>query len=210
MIYENEKGFTILELMIATTIFTFILLLCTFGLIQIGKIYYKGITASRTQSVARSISDDVSQAIQYSGMDVEPTSPSLSINGGGEDVDVGNRKYNYVLGRLLVDGATSTGQANSVLRATTIGADGQAVAGQTPRELLNSRMWLSRFDVSLTNGIYRVSVQVVSGDQDLVEDKNGKAYTDPNFDRDSLRCKADTGSQFCAVSGLYTDVVKRL
>ena len=60
----DQSGFTLLELMIATTIFSVILLLCTVGLIQIGKTYYKGSAIVRTQNVARDITDNITQAIQ--------------------------------------------------------------------------------------------------------------------------------------------------
>jgi prepilin-type N-terminal cleavage/methylation domain-containing protein len=201
----NQQGFTILELMIATTIFTVILLLCTIGLIRIGNIYYKGVTQSRTQAVARTISDDVTQAIQYGGQIVQNTSPTLSLMGGSETVNVGSRSYHYILGTPLADSPGSYG-----LRATTIDANGNPVLGKTPQELLNTGMWLSRFDVVQASGVYQIKIQVVSGDKDLIEDKNGKAYGASGFDRDSLRCKSQTGSQFCAVAGLYTEAVRRL
>src|SRR3990172_9120101 len=64
---KGVGGFTIVELMIATTIFSVILLIVTFGMLQIGRTYYKGITLTKTQNAARSIIDTISQDIQFSG-----------------------------------------------------------------------------------------------------------------------------------------------
>lgn len=69
MIFKKEKtikntaGFTIVELMIATVVFSVILILITTGIIQIGKAYYKGIIGSRTQETARKITDEVGRSI---------------------------------------------------------------------------------------------------------------------------------------------------
>ncbi len=209
--HQDQSGFTILELMIATTLFTVILLLCTAGLIRIGSIYYKGVVTSRTQSVARTISDDITQAIQYGGQDIQSTAPPLvNYNGGSSMVDIGDRRYEYVLGRVLVDGTPSALQTSYAMRSTTIDGNHNVVAGQTPRELMNTNMWLSRLDVSNNGGVYQVRVQVVSGDQDLIEDQDGNDFGQAGFDINSLRCKAETGNEFCAVSGLYTEVVRRL
>ena len=54
--FSGQKGFTVLELMIATTVFSVMLLLTTTGMIQIGKVYYKGLVTAKTQDTVRSIS----------------------------------------------------------------------------------------------------------------------------------------------------------
>lgn len=73
----NQKGFTIIELIIATTVFSVVLLLCTFGLMQIGNVYYRGITSTRTQNVTRNIIDMVSQDIELSDNGIIATNPSV-------------------------------------------------------------------------------------------------------------------------------------
>ena len=216
MIRKDQKGFTILELMIATSIFSVILLICAFGLIQIGRIYYKGITSSRTQATARAISDDMTQAIQYGGKNVQltydptgtPPILALSQDGGTRTVTVGNRSYTYTLGRMLVDGTPSGREATSVLKVQDLDDNGNPV-GAT-RELMSPRMWLSRFDITAGGAAFKVDIQVVSGDVDLVEDGAKVEFGTGGFNPATLRCKPKAGSQFCAVSGLYTEVVRRL
>lgn len=211
----NQKGFTILELMIATSVFSVILLLCVFGIIQIGRIYHKGVVSSRTQAIARSVSDDLVQSIQYGVQDVELFSmpspdPTTIYDGTPRTIDVGNRRYTYVLGKVLTTGTPTATQTNTALKVEAIDANNNVIAGTNSRELLNANMWLSKFEVRYNDSAYEVDIQVVSGDQDQIEDADKHPLGHKDFNLATLRCKAETGSQFCAVSGLYTEAVRRL
>lgn len=77
----GSKGFTLTELMIATTIFSTILLLLTLGLLNIGKNYYKSRNTVRTQEVARRVLDEISSSIQFG--DKVPTPIQDDINWTG-------------------------------------------------------------------------------------------------------------------------------
>lgn len=92
---DNQRGFTLLELMIATTIFSSILLLLTFGLINIGKSYYKGRNTARTQELARRVMDEISQSIRFGDR-----APSPITNYNGVD---------YVLGKGVIRDSTDPG-----------------------------------------------------------------------------------------------------
>jgi prepilin-type N-terminal cleavage/methylation domain-containing protein len=63
---EKSSGFTIVELMISTLVFSVILLVVTFGIVHFTNSYYRGINGSTTQDTARTIVDSVTQAIQFS------------------------------------------------------------------------------------------------------------------------------------------------
>lgn len=214
---KNQQGFTILELLIATMIFSVILLLCAYGMVRIGRIYSRGITTSKTQAAARAASDDVVQAIQYGAKDVVLTParkiPTIADPDMTQTVDVGNRRYEYTLGRELTDGAVTDPalQTKVGLRVTTLDSERAPIPG-TARELLSTNMWLNRFEITETGGLYSVTVQIISGGRDQVEDKNKKKYDDDPalFDFNSARCVVGAGSQFCAVSGLYTEAHKQL
>ncbi len=214
---KNQRGFTILELLIATMIFSVILLLCAYGMVRIGRIYSRGITTSKTQAAARTASDDVVQAIQYGAKTVGLTParkiPTVADPDMTQVVEVGNRRYEYTLGRELTDGTVTDAslQTKIGLRVTTLGSDGSPVAG-TARELLSTNMWLNRFEITQKGGLYAVTVQIISGGRDQVEDKNSMKYNDDpvQFDFNSAKCVIGSGSQFCAVSGLYTEAHKQL
>ena len=63
----HSAGFTIVELMIATLVFSVILTIATVGILNIGRLYRKSLTQSQTQQVARTILDTVSQNIKFNG-----------------------------------------------------------------------------------------------------------------------------------------------
>src|SRR5215813_11934354 len=68
---DRAGGFTILELLIASGVFAVILLVVAVGVIRFSNDYYRGVTASKTQSAARAIMLRVSQSIEF-GKTVTP------------------------------------------------------------------------------------------------------------------------------------------
>ena len=213
----SQKGFTIIELMIATLVFSVILLLVTYGLIQIGRTYIKGLNESKTQQTARSIMDTISQDIQFNGGTVR-----LSDRAAGTFAFcIGGNRYSVLTGAKLVDNAPATGEAKHVLVVDVAPiADcnedpptSQSLGGvitSESRELLGPNMRLASLAVCgpgatatftgcpvLGSNLYQVNVRVVYGDNDLL-----------NPARDA--CAGGAGSQFCAVAELSTTVQKRV
>lgn len=93
----RQRGFTIVELMIATAVLSTILLLVTVLMINIGHLYYKGINQARVQSNVRTVTDEVAQQLQL-GDSVTP-SPSDQKGAHGEQAYcVGNKRYTYTIG----------------------------------------------------------------------------------------------------------------
>jgi len=219
---HQEHGFTIIELMIATAVFATVLVLCTVGLLQVGRFYYKGITSSRTQEATRTIIEDITESIQFSGGDVYAINPPA-----GDSVTkgycVGSKRYSYVLGRQLVTNQrvlvldTDIDSCSPVTPALSLAGNPANI--HDGRELVNTRMRLAAVHVkqlSVTDdSLYKVLVRVVSGDDDLLEDRlRLDAATDqmvPGTDGVLDTCRAQrSGSQFCAVSELSTVVQKRV
>jgi len=69
---RKQYGFTLIELMIATSIFSLVLLMVAAGSIQIGKLFYKGYSSARAQNAAREIIDDITRVIQFGANDPTP------------------------------------------------------------------------------------------------------------------------------------------
>ncbi len=195
----KQQGFTIIELMIATTVFSVILLICSFAMLQIGRTYYKGITQSRTQNVARTVIDDISQSIQFSG----GTLAAGTAAGTPQRFCIDNKVYYYRLNYQL---GKTTAPDNYALKldkvpvCPAIPSVGAAVGG---KELLGPNMQLDKFTVIESpagSGLWQVTVRIVYGDDAVLTGSSG-----------SHQCRENrAGGQFCAVSELTTVVQKRI
>lgn len=225
--YSNQRGFTIIELLIAMSVFTIVLLVLTGAIVQIGRLYYKGLTMSRTQEATRNVIEDVTRSIHYTPGVVK----NVSGPGTNRGVCVGLRRYSFVQGqqtkldlnrRSLVSDENPGGCPSNV--ALNIGA---TTAGNS---MLSDGMRLSNLSVqdnstdpTLPAGAYRVTVRVVYGDDDLLCLESGVPASGATCTNNTqmasteiagasnLRCKdIRNGSEFCAVSELSTIVERRL
>ncbi|MDQ3093589.1 MAG: prepilin-type N-terminal cleavage/methylation domain-containing protein [bacterium] len=219
-----SKGFTIIELMIATVIFSLLLLICLNALVQISRAYYKGISASKAQEAARSIADELTQSIQLSAdrlmASIGPSGPLVT---AGDDATgilcIGYRSYTYAIDRQAVTN-TSPVPADKEIRNVMVRRDlntscdqssanaykfnlDNAISG-SDRSMVGENMRLSRLRVSPVAGtddrLWEVQVAVVYGDTDLIE-------ADPS-NSGRVICKSGTGTEFCALAEVNT-VVKR-
>jgi prepilin-type N-terminal cleavage/methylation domain-containing protein len=221
---NQSKGFTVLELMIATLVFGVVLLLVSTGIVQIGRTYYKGVVSSRTQSAARAIVDNISQEIQFGGKaSAIDTPPSFT---GSYAICLGDNRFSVNLGQQLVENP-----ANRALVADHTSSCGVttpfALPSDNPRELLSPGMRVAVFTVCIptttpaagcpaipvSSRLYQIHVRVVYGDDDLLCSEAlgcGASAPIPSFTAPDLTCKTTIGSQFCAVSDLNTTVQKRV
>jgi prepilin-type N-terminal cleavage/methylation domain-containing protein len=206
---ERAKGFTIMELLVATVVFSVVLLVVTAGILQIARVYYKGVTESSTQNTARSIIDTVSQAIQFSGGNVTATAGSPT-PGSSYAFCVGNQQFSYTLGWQVENNpyATKNQTWHALVQDTAAGCSSssapQNVRNQEihGRDLMGSHMRLANLSVTpVGTNQYRVQVRVVYGDNDLLFNPTATTASCRGF---------KAGTQFCSVADLSTVVVKRV
>lgn len=204
-IIKKQQGFTMLELMIASAVFSVVLMLCSLALIQIGRAYYKGVTSIRAQDATRRIIDDISQSIQFSDTTITETS---LVTDKAQAFCIGTKRYSYILNKQLSDNPTPT-QSKHVLVSDVLptcnASDVQDLNGTLSsgsREWLEPSMRLLNLEVSKgsSNTVYKIKVRLAYGDDDLFDDK----------DLTNVICNSGAGSQFCAVSELTTYVRRRL
>lgn len=200
-IKSNAKGFTILELMIASTVFSVILLLCTVGIIQIGKTYYKGTTISRTQSVARDVMDRISQEIQFGSS--EPENPASVVantivsNTSAEGVFcIGSTRYTYKKNNPVGNDPTDHALVADTYSVNCDNPGFASALGNKGKELLAQGMRLAELEILTSSNGYKIKIRVTQGGGELVG---------PNGN-----CKSGAGSQFCGSSYLETTVQRRL
>lgn len=211
-VVSAQKGFTVIELLIATAVFGMVLMVATIGIVQLSRVYYKGTTERNTQNAARTITDLISQGIQFNGGNVTPT-PANPTPGTSYAFCIGNQQYSYTVGYQVAGsyvpathqtphalvvrdlaGCTSSSPAQTVTNNSVIG-----------RELVPKGMRLASLQISSIGAgtnLYKVSVRVVFGDDDILTTPATAANT---------KCQdVRAGTQFCAISDLTTVVTKRV
>ncbi len=232
-IKQSEQGFTIVELMVATVVFSVVLLVLTFGVIQMSRIYDKGITETNTQNVARNIMADISQTIEFSGGQVGQTNVT-NVGSAGQTFAfcIGDRAYYYQLGYELEDNPSSSQAYHGLvvvdndntcpshsggynLKTSSVVPPDAHCPNSPPagvtcgKEFLLPSMRLTTLKVTAvpnTTNLYSVSVQVTYGDDDLLNNPNNINGLSGNL----TNCKGGAGQQFCATSDLQTVVEKRV
>ncbi len=192
-----QTGFTLVELLIASAVFSVVLLLCASALLQIGRVYYKGITSAQTQEVARSVMDEISRTIQFNGGPI-----SVPAAGPNYRICVGDKVYTFLVDRQLSDNPTLPDQVSNVLVVNS-GASCPNDGSPPPagfRELLAPNMRLSKLIVTQvgSTNLYNINIRVVYGDSDIL-----------NPSRDGCG-PGRFGTQYCAASELSTVVEKRV
>lgn len=195
---HRSEGFTIIELMIATAVFSTILLLCTTGLITIGRVYRKGNTSRATQEVTRSVMSQIKNDFELSGGYYKPL-PS------GNGFCIGDNLYSYAIGQKT---DLTAGIHGLVMNQPVGGCDtnGSVVAenlnNTTAKELLGQNMRLASLTIneypsgSANPTAISIALNVVSGDDDLLIGGS--------------RCAGGTGQEYCAGSALESYVTRRL
>ena len=201
----SEQGFTIVELMIATSVLAVVLLLATMVMSSIGGLYTKGINQSNVQDSARNIVDDVSQNLE---LNTNYTGPITNFD-GSITYCIASTRYTLVLGKQLSNINDSTHSKHVLWRDGVVGSscDNSGVnlsndpASTNGTELVPPKSRLSQFSISAnTSPPYSVTVGVLYGDDDLLTAFTGAGAT----------CKPGSGGQFCSVSNLTTTVVPRI
>ena len=226
-INKKDKGFTIIELVFATAVFSTILLVCLAALIQIGKMYYKGVTTTQTQEAARAIMDDISQSIQFSGSGMKiPTYVAASSDVPASESSlgffcVGNTRYTYAIDRMVE--STNNQPQKQQLHGLWADEPGVCAASSTVgpadllsaqpsnasykgRELLGEHMRLTKISlnpVDSAGSVWVVKLQVAYGDEDLL-------VVDPT-DTSRKLCKyGQSGTEFCATSEISSVIKRRI
>lgn len=211
---HEGAGFTIVELMIATTVFSIILMIAIFGIINIGRAYYKNITASRTQETTRQIVDDISASLQLTGDSVHFT-PAAEPGDTGK-LCIGDSRYTFVKDQQITKNNPS---AVGLWKETETTCSGNPTPNGV--QFLAENMRLLELNVDCENGSdCSVEVRVAYGDNDLLNYYNDAGDTIIDVDGDGAADGRDvekgfcrlgvSGNQFCSVSGLETNVFRRV
>ena len=223
---HSQRGFTIIELLIATAIFSVIVLIATTVLIRIGQQYYKGVTMSKTQEAGRAVMEDITRVVQFSSSDtVTETAlyPSSNPNFPKSVLCVGDSRYFYSVGTQFKSPYGKTqqelGSEGLVAQRIKTGYSCQTcpqsatACVDAPEQLLGENMRLQRFEVTkiANSEAWNISVGIAYGDGDLLSGYNSGSGT--FSDVQNARCIQVEGrsiNSFCATTRLDTIVKRRV
>jgi prepilin-type N-terminal cleavage/methylation domain-containing protein len=205
---NKQLGFTIVELMIATLVFSVIMLISLAAFIQINRLYTKGLSIAKTQEAVRNVISELSNRMQYSADD--PYS-------NGNYVCIGTKKYSFSLNTP----EDSSGSALKSEDVTDSGSCNILASPSNKKVLLPKNTRVLSFIVTNTAGspIHDITVSLLfapndgscsinSACTDLVDTKGDVGGSITNID--NWRCKGGiSGSEYCSLSKITTTVFKR-
>lgn len=201
---QNQKAFTIIELLISTTVFSFVMLGASMMIIQISRLYYKGIVMTNTQTAARDLVESIARPIQYESAAVSSTAISPSPQSTGQ-ICVGGARYSYQLKKQQTPTQQAIWKDDIPCGPTLL-----TLAGSPPSSghaMLSNNMQIHSLvveQVSNAPGLWKVEATVIYGDQDLLE-------VDPGTGETTGKCKGNvSGSQWCSAVSYKTMVFKRI
>lgn len=185
---QPQSGFTIVELMIALSVLSVLLLICTFTLINLGGMYVKGNNKAHVQDVARNLMSGISNDIRTGG--AAPERSSMGIKSGS--LCIGTTRYSYLTGRQVrssPDTSSDKMQTRHALWRDTLNSSGNCAAVDqvkmqktnpttgmldavvdSGQELIPEHMRLTRLSITPVDSgaLYKVEVGVAYGDNDLL------------------------------------------
>ncbi len=228
---KSEQGFTIVELLIALSVLSVILVMGTVIMIQIGKLYTKGVNAANLNNTTRNINSDISSALLFSGS--APYSCTVSATtcaaaetsyagGGGAKIYaycIGTTRYSYVFNRkqgidssvtptalvtphvLWQDTMSNPNSCDPVPIDTANPTDSQTTGDG--HDVIPDNMQLTRFKI-VENPVNSSSYDI---DVWMAYGDHDLVLTDSDG---SNRCNGSLGSQFCATAKISTTVTRRV
>jgi hypothetical protein len=218
---NGESGFTILELMIATIVFALFLVVMLASFLQIGKMYYKGISINNTTDTTRSIMDGISNDVRFS------TEVACSIKDsqncpvtGSPNVHyfcIGQHRYTYYLSSTTpykiqgsdINNPNSGNNPKGIIMDTITGCPPPTVAGTSPTQLMKPNMQLNDLNFYCVNNFcyvhlhiayYGVNDSVFSSPTHFADTSSD--HTAALLDKDNYCSGSSLGTEFCAVSDL--------
>lgn len=210
----NQRGVTLVELMIATTIFSVVLVIIIFAFLFISKDYVKGTVAAQTQEAARAAIEQMSQDIQLNNATVTPTIKPAA-DGTSSGLCIGDHRYSFQLNKELGNTATRglivDNDPGCDASYSAQSFDPSVALSSSSKELLSNHMRLGSFSVTPTNlvpGQYTISITIAYGDDTTQSSGPLKILAANPY---TYQCGSfNLGGNFCAVTTLTTVVQERV
>ncbi len=185
----NQKGFTIIELMIASMVFSVLIIMVSAVTLGVAKQYQKATYTAQLNDASRNVHQTISQTIGYGG-DYSETS-----------VD-GYKVYCAGTTRLFYKPSTDTAINNGLYRQENTTDCGDTINIALAENLLPKNGFITEFSVNKigANNAYNIKTTFKVGTVDMFE-------TTPNIVKINNKCLPTLkGGDFCT-EVTYTNVV---
>ena len=203
---SNDSGFTIIELMIATAVFSLILVVITFSVIKFTNSYYKSSYQSATQSSTRNIVEAVTSAVQFGKSTISAgNSADAAAAGSNQFFCAGGYVFVYKKFDMYQKGdvgmySQPMGSTDCATSATLSSADRVQYMGE--------RMRITYLSFLPNGGGAQISVKLAYGD-----DLSPSLFTDGGEGvgrGKNVQCRPEMGNEYCAVSSMSATATSRV
>jgi prepilin-type N-terminal cleavage/methylation domain-containing protein len=219
----SQRGFTVVELLIATTVFSIVLLTALIGFIRIGNLFYKGVSIAQTQDNANSLYKDVAGNFQSAA---SVGGAQNSISGTYDYYCIGGTRYTYRINKEVLQSdplnhspSGNFGVLKDILPGNGACAEpcddtssspclGSTVRLSNPVELLGEKTRIEKFNITqstTTSNLYTIAIILAYGDDTALD----YSIKTPAVDYSTVFCPGGTTSQqFCAISSVDTAIYR--
>jgi hypothetical protein len=219
----SDSGFTVAELTIATTVFSVVLLTALAGFMQIGRIFYKGVTVTSTQETANQIYEDISGYFQ----NASSVSPLQRSSSGYRYYCIGGARFTFTVNKAVDSAAAADHSADKgnfgILKDILPGNSAcdepcnDLVSGpvsgsctgtpfRNPKELLGDKMRVLKFDITNPGGsnsnYYNITMALAYGDDEVL------GYSTPGDWATGYCLNGSREQQFCSIANIDSGVIK--
>lgn len=203
----RQKGFTIIELMIAMSIFAVAMTIITTGVIFIGRQYKQAVSRVKLEDSSREIHQQIAQSIQFAG--TEPTADTS--NGTWVAWCVGDKKYTFAKQSYAVSPTYTATEYTALskglyMETVTPGVPCAFSSPTTnplavnllPKEGVVMLFW---YDIAQK----KLTTKFAMGEEDLL------GLTSTATPVDTIFCKTNiNGKEYCAVVQLSSTAIRRV
>jgi len=201
----NKKGFTLVELLLATALFSFVLLFVTAAFVQVSRAYNKGIIVKRTQETARSVIQEMSRALNTATSGQNTTDAVISFsNNPDRRLCVGDLRFGWNEGfRPDTSHETYSNGNNFALVRSDSGSCSDDFDQNQSVEMIDERLIVQDIQINeiLAGSVYNLCVIITVNNDDDVDEGNCA--------NNNTRCNVLAGDTYCDVARLDTTVTLR-
>ena len=206
---SNQNGFTIIEVLIASLVFTTILLLCMEGITRIAKVYVKNSSTTKTSEFVKSFVEEIAQQVRYSTVTpgYSGTNPVfICVSGKGYKIEINKADTDPAVNPIIKINDPGCSFYSDPTKYTVVANSPEPVAPSGMRVLK-----FSLIKTVETGQLWQIDMRVALGPKDLLIDSANRLLTDPLSNPATANCTSGVaGSEFCSVINISTTVSRRM